>query len=227
MVRKRTFSETLAHCAAQQQFPKRRAVCSPYPSDPRGTPLPLTRENVRLLNDQPPLPTMSSSRPSSPSRSNLDNRNKLRAYKIFIDNDCPYPTELGEHIANVIRRPRVSAPSPNARKVTEKRRVAAHQNERGGIKQIEPYLLFRGEAEADDRVPGVPLIYSKDEINLARTFLPHAPSATVAKTWGDLSQPRPDTAIGYVTRSDADNAVPPCQTPFSSEEEDILDGYVQ
>ncbi|KAF2622115.1 hypothetical protein BU25DRAFT_352826, partial [Macroventuria anomochaeta] len=172
-----------------------------------------------------PSAAMSSSRTPCPSRSNLENRNKLRAYKIIIDNDCPYPAELEQHIANVIRKPRTSAPSPNAKKVTEKRRVAAHQNERGGIKQIEPCFLFRGEAEADDRVLGVPLIYSKDEINLSRSFLPQASSDTITKTWGDLSQPRPDAAIGYITRGDADNAVPHSQTAFSSEEEDILDRY--
>jgi hypothetical protein len=144
----------------------------------------------------------------------------------MIDKGYAYPPELEQHIQNVVRKPRNSPPSPNAKKVVEKRRVAAQQNERGGIKQIEPFLLFRGEAEADDRVPGVPLIYSKDEINLARTFLPPAPNANVTKTWGELSQPRPDTAIGYVTRGDAENTVPPSQVAFSPEEEEVLDGYV-
>ncbi|KAF2727776.1 hypothetical protein EJ04DRAFT_581789 [Polyplosphaeria fusca] len=149
---------------------------------------------------------MTGSRTSSPSRSNLDNRNKLRAYRIMIDKGH-------------------SPASPNAEKVVAKRRIAAQQNERGGIKQIEPFLLFRGEAEADDRVPGVPLIYSKDEINLARTFLPPAPNANITKTWGELSQPRLDTAIGYVTRGDAENTVPPSEVAFSPEEDEVLDGY--
>jgi len=169
---------------------------------------------------------MPSSRTSSPSRSNLDTRSKLGAYNILVDRECAYPKELEEHIQSVIRKPRVTPTSPNTKKVVEKRRIAAQQNERGGIKQVEPYLLFRGEAEADDRVPGIPLIYSKDEINLARSFLPKAPNANIAKTWGDLSQPRPDTTIGYITRGDAENTVPLSQTAFSIEEDEVLDGYV-
>ncbi|KAF2727082.1 hypothetical protein EJ04DRAFT_596166 [Polyplosphaeria fusca] len=102
----------------------------------------------------------------------------------MMDKGHAFPTELDRHIQDLIRRPRQPPPSPNAKKVVAKRRIAAQQNERGGIKQFEPFLLFRGEAEADDRVPGVPLIYSQYEINLARTFLPPAPNANVTKTWG-------------------------------------------
>ncbi|KAF2734843.1 hypothetical protein EJ04DRAFT_576544 [Polyplosphaeria fusca] len=157
---------------------------------------------------------MTGSRTSSPSRSNLDNRNKLGAYRIMIDKGHVYPSELDRHIQDVIRRPRQSPASPNAEKVVAKRRIAAQQNERGGIKQIEPFLLFRGEAEADNRVAGVPLIYSKDEINLARTFLPPAPNANITKTWGELSQPN-------LTR----RLVPLNEVVFSPEEDEVLDGY--
>lgn len=144
----------------------------------------------------------------------------------MVDKGHALPPELQQHIDHAFHRARSSPLSPNAKKVVGKRRVAAQQNERGGIKQIEPYLLFRGEAEADDRVSGIPLIYSKDEINLARAFLPPAPKAEVTKIWGDLSQPRPDTAVGYATRGDAENTIPPSQMAFLPEEEAVLDGYV-
>lgn len=227
MRRKRARSESCAYSTSQLRPAKRRAApLTPSRSLEPNRVLPLTQENIRLLESLTSFSSMSSSRTSSPSRSNLDNRNKLAAYNISVDKECAYPEELEKHIRDVICKPRVAPPSPNAKKVVEKRRIAAQQNERGGIKQVEPYLLFRGEAEADDRVPGIPLIYSKDEINLTRSFLPQAPNANTTKTWGDLSQPRPDTAIGYVTRSDAENTVPPSQTAFSADEDEVLNGYV-
>jgi hypothetical protein len=102
----------------------------------------------------------------------------------MIDKGHEFPHELEQHINRNIRKHREVPPSPNARKVVEKRRVAAQQNERGSIKQIEPFLLFRGEAEADETMPGVPLIYSKEEINLARAFLPPAPNTKHYKDLG-------------------------------------------
>lgn len=227
MRKKRARSESCALSAPQLPPAKRLAVSlSTPPLSESSQVLPLTEENIRLFESHRSSSTMSSSRTSSPSRSNLDNRTKLGAYNILIDKGCVFPEELERHLQDVIQKSRMIPPSPNAKKVVEKRRIAAQQNERGGIKQVEPYLLFRGEAEADDRVSGIPLIYSKDEINLARSFLPQAPNANISKTWGELSQPRPDTAIGYITKADAENAVPPSQVAFSPDEDEVLDGYV-
>jgi hypothetical protein len=102
--------------------------------------------------------------------------------------------------------------------------VAAPQNERDGIKRIEPYMLFRGAAEDDPRVLAAPLVYSKEEINLHRYFLPLPPDRTVKDDWKELSQPRPDTAIGYVTWRDAQSTEPPSATAFTAKEERLLDG---
>jgi hypothetical protein len=76
----------------------------------------------------------------------------------------------------------------------------------------------------DDRVEAVPLITRKVELLLNRYFLPPAPNQTIKNTWGPLSQPKPDSYIGYVSRCDA--AAAPCEAPFSAEEEAIMNGFV-
>ncbi|KAF2678984.1 hypothetical protein K458DRAFT_394391 [Lentithecium fluviatile CBS 122367] len=86
-------------------------------------------------------------------------------------------------------------------------------------------MLFRGAAEDDPRVLAAPLMYSEDEINLHRYFLPLALDKTVKQDWKGLSQPRPDTAIGYVTRRDAQSTQPPSATAFTAEEERLLDAF--
>jgi hypothetical protein len=168
------------------------------------------------------------SRPPSPTRpnNNLDTSLKLAAYQIFVDYGRELPPALKEHVSTVILAPRdpYVPLSPNAAKIKQQRRVAAQQNERNGIKRIEPYILFRGTAEDDPRVLATPLVYSKDEINLHRYFLPPAPDRNIKEDWKELSQPRPDTAIGYVTRRDAQSTEPPSATPFTASEERLLDG---
>lgn len=168
------------------------------------------------------------SRPPSPTRPNinLDTSLKLAAYHIFVDYGRELPLALKEHVSTVILAPRdPNFPlSPNAAKIRQQRRVAAQQNERNGIKRIEPYMLFRGAAEDDSQVLAAPLVYSKDEINLHRYFLPPPPDRTVKEDWKELSQPRPDTAIGYVTRRDAQSTYPVSATAFTAKEERLLDG---
>ncbi|KAF1347372.1 hypothetical protein EJ07DRAFT_142720 [Lizonia empirigonia] len=169
------------------------------------------------------------SRPLSPTRpnNNLDTSLKLAAYQILVDYGRELPQALKEHVSTVILAPRdPNTPlSPNAAKIRQQRRVAAQQNERNGIKRIEPYMLFRGAAEDDPRVLAAPLVYSKEEINLHRYFLPLPPDRTVKDDWKELSQPRPDTAIGYVTRRDAQSTEPPSATAFTAKEERLLDGF--
>ncbi|KAF2254241.1 hypothetical protein BU26DRAFT_401806, partial [Trematosphaeria pertusa] len=156
-----------------------------------------------------------------------DKRNKLEAYRIAVDTAQPLPAELGAHVSNVVRRPRnPDVPvSPNSKEAVARRRFAASQNEHTGVQKLAPYLLFVGAAEMDDRVAPVELIVSKNEINLNRFFLPPAPSKDIKKTWGNLSQPRPDTCIGYIRQSDANKAMPRCSAPFSPEQESILDRH--
>jgi hypothetical protein len=242
--RKRARSETCATPELSFSGPvKRRAVCS---SPPRHSlsPLPLTQRNLKALTDSLKSPSdpesspvianqrlgLAKSRPSSPTRpnNNLDTSLKLAAYQIFVDYGRELPLPLKEHVSTIILAPRDPdvPPSPNAGKIKQQRRVAAQQNERNGIKRIEPYMLFRGAAEDDPRVLAAPLVYSKDEINLHRYFLPPPPDKTVKEDWKELSQPRPDTAIGYVTRRDAQSTEPLSATAFTAEEERLLDGCV-
>lgn len=83
-------------------------------------------------------------------------------------------------------------------------------------------MLFREEADMDDRVVAVPLVASRDEVYLNNFFLPRPPHTHIRSAWGPLAQPRPDTAIGYVTRRAAASSVPKCQAPFSADEEQTL-----
>ncbi|KAH8693358.1 hypothetical protein GQ44DRAFT_792461 [Phaeosphaeriaceae sp. PMI808] len=112
---------------------------------------------------------------------------------------------------------------PTPKKIIQRRRLAAQQNERTGIKYIEPYMLFRGEADLDERVNLVPHIASKDEVFLNKYFRPRPLNEGVKTTFGELSQPRSDSCIGYVTRRDAQAAA--SQAPFSADEEQILQAF--
>ncbi|KAF1998830.1 hypothetical protein P154DRAFT_564388 [Amniculicola lignicola CBS 123094] len=242
--RKRARSETCAAPgSASLRLTKRRAVCSSPPSpQPQHTlkpSLPLTQQNLQALEDSQKSPSdpintdhtlrPAMSRPSSPTRpnNNLDTSLKLAAYQILVDYGHELPLALKEHVSTTILVPRdPNVPlSPNAAKIKQQRRVATQQNERNGIKRIEPYMLFRGAAEDDPRVSAAPLVYSKDDINLHRYFLPPAPDKTVKEDWKELSQPRPDTAIGYVTRRDAQSTEPPSLTAFTAREERLLDAF--
>jgi hypothetical protein len=84
-------------------------------------------------------------------------------------------------------------------------------------------MLFRSVANLDERVEPVPNIASKDEILLNRYFRPRPPNEGVKSTFGELSQPRPDSCIGYVTRRDAQAAA--SEAPFSVDEEQILQAF--
>lgn len=189
--------------------------------------LPLTVANLeRLQAALSPTAAMSTvPRSPSPKRntSNLDQREKLSQYRIHVDTDRKLPASLQQHV-EALRKPPNVATSPNAKKIVQRRRMAARQNEPTGSPQIVPYMLFAGEADMDERVEAVPNVTRKAELLFNRFFLPPAPSAQVKETWKELSQPKPDTCIGYVSRSDA--AAADCDAPFTPEQEAILDNYV-
>lgn len=236
ILQKRPRSES---CAIENPVPKRhrthtvRRSASPQPTESTATApattkpsLPLTRENLNRLQSTI-AGSMGGSRTPSPSRTrnNLDTWDKLAAFEVHVDTGHQLPSELKAHLEGVIQRPRDASieASPNAKKITQRRRLAAQQNERTGIKHIEPYMLFRGEADLDERVAPVPHIASKDEVFLNKYFRPRPPNEGVKSTFGELSQPRPDSCIGYVTRRDAQAAA--SQAPFSADEEQILQAF--
>ncbi|KAF2241400.1 hypothetical protein BU26DRAFT_525225 [Trematosphaeria pertusa] len=193
-------------------------------------PLLLTHENLERWTAATfaPNPLRAMSRPPSPSRSNVDDLDKLAAYRVLIDRGDDRPAALQAHIAtHICPEPLAEATSPAALKAVRKRRLASRQNERSGIRMMEPFLLFRGEVQVDDDDDdaAVPLIFSKDEANLDRAYLPPAPNEMVKKTQGPLSQPRADTIVGYVTIQDAESRQPPGQSAFSASEEAALTGY--
>jgi hypothetical protein len=66
------------------------------------------------------------------------------------------------------------------------------------------------------------MITSKLNFNLARDFLPPAPSG---KTLSRLSQPQADTIIGYLSNSQALSVEPPLATAFSIDEEEALANF--
>jgi hypothetical protein len=210
------------HCQSAPPNPTEPAATAAA-TGTTGTSLPLTRDNLDRLQHII-ASRMSGSRTASPSRTrnNLDTWDKLAAFNVHVDAGHQFPSELEAHLKNVIQRPRdaTKVVSPNAKQIARRRRLAAQQNERTGIKHIEPYMLFRGEADLDDRVEFVPYIASKDEVFLNKHFRPRPPTEGVRSTYGELSQPRSDSCIGYVTRRDAQAAA--SEAPFSAEEEQIL-----
>jgi hypothetical protein len=174
---------------------------------------------------------MAPPRPPSPSRTTtstttLDEREKLKCYRIHVDTERRLPEPLQRHVCDVVCRPRdpAVAQSPNAKRIVQRRRIAAQQNEINGNRHFAPFLLPLGEANLELSAVAIPLVTHKAELSLNRFFLPGPPDAATKSTWKDLSQPRPDSCVGYVSRSDA--AAAGFDAPFSHEEESILNDYV-
>ncbi|KAH4335587.1 hypothetical protein HBH98_232970 [Parastagonospora nodorum] len=202
---------------------------------------PLTTANLELLQHSlsapvpahapvipPAMPPSASNRSSSPSRSGTtyDAIQKLEEYNIFIDDAQALPDCLQRFVDDVILKPRdpTTAPSPNAKKIVKRQRAAARVNEAAGREQLVPYLLFQGEFNDREGVELVPFINCLPEERLNRFFLPPCPDEKKKKTWGPLTQPRPDTCIGYLQRGHARAAG--CEAPFTDTEQTILNNYV-
>jgi hypothetical protein len=83
--------------------------------------------------------------------------------------------------------------------------------------------LFEGELPSATQP--VPRIASQANLNLARDFLPRPPKPIVQVVYGALSQPQPDTAIGYLTPTEANASTPPLATAFSQDEQLILTNF--
>jgi hypothetical protein len=101
----------------------------------------------------------------------LEERHKLGAYKLFVDQDAEIPTCLKEHLDTVILRKKADF-SVGARRIVQRRRTILEQNEPGAIRLVEPFMLPSGEAEDEC---GLPLISKKYDILFAKPFLPHPP----------------------------------------------------
>jgi hypothetical protein len=71
------------------------------------------------------------------------------------------------------------------------------------IRRFTTYLLPLGEADLDDRIKAILFCTNKAELFLSRYILPEAPDVQTMNTWMALSQLKPDSCIGYVSRSDA------------------------
>jgi hypothetical protein len=145
----------------------------------------------------------------------------LQTYNIEVDTTRVLPSELQDHIDVVLKHLRVGHRSPNAKRIVGTRRAASYDNESTGIRKVEPLLLIAGE---DDPLTlfGVPKLTKKLNLNLARSFLPPPPPG---KALLPLSQPQPDTAIGYLTTNMAKSSQPPLDTAFSQREEEILSNF--
>jgi len=233
------------YCSPLPMPKRKRAVsegCCPlssraFPS--KSSSPPLTTANLELLQHSlsasvpapatpPAMPPSASNRSSSPSRSGNthDAIQKLEAYNIFVDDTKALPDCLQRFVDDVVLKPRdpATAPSPNAKKIVKRQRAAARVNEAAGREQLVPYLLFQGEFNDREGVELVPLINCLPEERLNRFFLPPCPDAKKKKTWGPLSQPRPDTCIGYLQRGHARAA--DCEAPFTDAEQTMLNDYV-
>ncbi|KAF1841288.1 uncharacterized protein K460DRAFT_294130 [Cucurbitaria berberidis CBS 394.84] len=162
-----------------------------------------------------------SSRSGSPTRSAWDNRATLRSYNIEVDAARALPHELQEHVDHVLLRARTQPPSPNARRIVQTRLAASLENESTGIRKVEPLLLFAGEDDPT-ALNAVPRLSSKLNFNLSRDFLPPVPPG---KDLVRLSQPQPDTAIGYLSNHQALSVDPQLATAFSVEEEEALGSF--
>ncbi|KAF2818283.1 hypothetical protein CC86DRAFT_375891 [Ophiobolus disseminans] len=191
--------------------------------------LPLTLDNLaqHTLRSTPPAPpahTSSppmSSRSGSPTRRAWDDRATLRSYRILVDAARAPPTQLKRHLDTVLLSTRDGPRSPNAKQIVSQRLAASLENESTGIYKLEPLLLFAGEDDPHT-LNGVSMISKKLNTNLSRDFLPHTPPG---KSLRALSQPQPDTIIGYLSNNQASATEPPLATAFSADEEEALANF--
>ena len=97
-------------------------------SNPRAPLAPLTTANLELLQ-QALSGSRVAMRTPSPSRNTdtLDDRKKLAQYGIHVDTGRALPAALHQFVEGTIKQSRDAAavPSPNAKKVVDRRRFAA------------------------------------------------------------------------------------------------------
>ncbi|KAF2820811.1 hypothetical protein CC86DRAFT_374129 [Ophiobolus disseminans] len=208
-------------------MPKRKRAVSEEPRLPPS--VPLTSHNLARLQQALSPEAMPPARTTSPTRTTattLDDRHKLECYDINVDTATKMPAALMTHIDTVMLRSRSpnDVPSPNARIAVARRPVVAMQNETGGSKEFAHLLLPMGEADESGRAEPVPFVTQKAELLLNRYFLPSAPDPAVTKTWKALSQPKPDSCVGYILQREAKAAR--VRAPFTAEEEGVLNDYV-
>ncbi|KAF2254224.1 hypothetical protein BU26DRAFT_558934 [Trematosphaeria pertusa] len=144
----------------------------------------------------------------------VDSEQRLRAYGVFVDTQNALPDALNEYINVLIKAPREHT-SPSARNMGRKQGRARAGSEQAGIDLLKDHLLFVGEADG-----GIPLITYLPQVNLSRTYLPAPPTELVAKELGLLTQPRPDSLVGYITSTEAETCG--SKAPITPEQERIF-----
>lgn len=211
-------------------MPERSRYVSPHSPaghSPRSLPdtasLPLTEENLNLFDRSQPGPLPLPSAPVSLSQrenSNLDDRTKLPAYNIRIqdtDNNVHLPPSLQQFVSDRVIRARNVEASPATKRVMERSQRAAQMNEVSAIHFVLPHLLagLHGKEEG-----GLAYLKLQLKVKLSRSWLPkddHAKSL-----FGELSQPEPDIAVGYNVKW---HLQPPVKAAFAQSEEMHLFQY--
>lgn len=211
MQRKRARSESDADSLRPPK--KQKPAASPLP------PQPLTRENLRRweqLSNTSSEPATSPMPPSSASSTGpYDEDDRLHAYGIRVNSTAAFPQLLREHIDTVIKKQRESTRSPAAKNAARAQARAENANESTGIGIMVNNLLFCGEADGGEKY-----IERVSEALLNRKYLPPAPEPFIANQYGALTQPKPDTAMGYITTRDAQAGG--VESPLSAGEEVVV-----
>ncbi|KAF2241277.1 hypothetical protein BU26DRAFT_389367, partial [Trematosphaeria pertusa] len=144
-----------------------------------------------------------------------DDDTRLPMYNIIVPSNAPIPTLLQHHIDHVVNAPRASS-SPAAKNIRrDQPRAEAATNEHTAIDILKDNVLFKAEAAGGERY-----VDQARNINLLRRHLPSAPSDFVEQIYGALTQPQPNTAVGYITERAARGAS--VHAPFSIQEEAVL-----
>jgi hypothetical protein len=122
----------------------------------------------------------------------IEATNKLLAYHIYAPTDAAVPVELQAHIDQTVMAPRDPS-SPAAARLYRDQPIASIVNERSAINLLAGNLLFRPEVDDGERY-----IFRADEVYLSNEYLPDAPTTLVRNSYGNLSMPVADSAIGYI-----------------------------
>ncbi|KAF2797548.1 hypothetical protein K505DRAFT_235246 [Melanomma pulvis-pyrius CBS 109.77] len=145
----------------------------------------------------------------------------VHGIRVDVPDGWPLPAELNKHVEQVLLAQRTSDTprSPNASEIVVRRQNFVLRNEDAAINVIEPLLLFCGQNKS--AFQGIPKITSDLNINLSQDYLP----LELGNIASQLTQPQPDTAIGYLTNFEASQYMPGLESAFSMLDDVFLKGF--
>jgi hypothetical protein len=180
----------------------------------------LTRENLKRWDSLHP-PMTGSATATEKTQSSIatkDTDHKLEGWNILI-NTGSIPEDLEKHIKNVVKKPGKDT-TASAKQLGQLAETLRNASESTVKTTLTGELLFKPEAQGGEKN-----IMVIEDVGFDRVWLPLAPGPNTEKQYGKLEQPRPDSAVGYIRVTAAENSRKQLSHPFSRDQERAFAGY--